>query len=844
MSAYLHSKRLLQSCFNKQIVVSKKDSNDKPQDTYSVVNHKITDRIKVCMLGNPNCGKSTIFNLITNSRENVGNWPGVTIEKKVGYATLDNTDIEFIDLPGVYALNFQNDNESSEDEKLVSNFLLNAQYDLIINVLDATNLKRGLYLTLQLLEMQHAMVIAINMMDMAQIKGIEIDINYLQHSLKIPVVTMSARKKKGIDNFTAAITNFNKKTLSAQQLLYSIDRHQEEKDISGKVYNYYPPLIRDGLVAVQEELQKSSNMKCNKFWLALRAIEDGSLILGNDVDTNVELLISKYQDIIRITYQEDHELVFTDIRYNYIETLIHNTTRYSDSATKSYSDSIDVVLLNKILGLPIFFILIYLMFTFSIIIGGAFQDFFDLCAGAIFVDYSAYLLEQISTPKWLVNIISDGIGGGIKTVAPFIPVIGGLYLFLSFLEESGYINRVAFLADRLMRKVGLPGQAFVPLIIGFGCNVPAIMATRTLENKKVRIATIMIAPFVSCSARLSVFVLFCAAFFPHNGQNIIFMLYLIGIIVGLVTGYVVTKILGYNQQPYFIIELPEYRLPQLKTIFLKTYDRLKGFVSGAGKLIIIVFLIIKLLNMLSTDYSNGHENKNSSIITIIAHIITPIFKPMGIDESNWPATVGIFTGLFAKEVIVGTLNALYLPEQQQPLKQHGKSLLLSDLMTAVMTIPHNLANGVNSLLNPMWLNISNSHIQEAFLQENQLNNNIINILQLRFDGAIGAIAYLLFILLYFPCISVFAVIYQEIGKKWAILNSVWSTVIAYSVSVLFYQIARCIIGEPYSMLNITIACALLFAAYKLLELFSLDNNSVKNFFSDIFTYKNYRRKNK
>ncbi len=826
----------------------------------------IKNRKKICILGNPNCGKSTLFNVMTCSREAVGNWSGVTIEKKIGYASIQNIEVEFIDLPGIYALNLGHTTDTPEDEKVVFDFLSRAKYDLIINVLDVTYLKRGLYLTLQLLEMQKPLLVILNMMDLVYTRGLHIDQEYLSANLKQPVVLISAKKKHGIDHLKKTIiqslsTHSSSMRMSRSHKIPNLDTKEEHRNANSGIvtkyssaiesqtgshiknfYHYYPEIIKEGIVVIQNALQQISNPQhiiCSH-WLALRALEDGSEILDNN-NVIIRFLTRKYQNLIQKTYQEDHELVFIDARYKYIESLMKNAIQKPGILTKTRSDIIDNILLNKVVGLPIFFSLMYLMFTFSIVVGGAFQDFFNLSAGAVFVDGTQYLLEQLGIASWMITIIATGIGGGIQAIAPFIPVIGGLYLFLSFLEESGYITRAAFLMDKFMQKIGLPGQAFVPLIIGFGCNVPAIMATRTLENKQARIATIMIAPFISCSARLSVFALFCAAFFPHNGQNIVFMLYLMGITVGLLTGYIVTKTLGHNKQSHFIMELPEYHLPSFSGILIKTYDKLKNFIFGAGKLIVIVFLVIKLLNVFALDGSTGHENKNSSILAVIGQNIVPIFKPMGIDHGNWPAAVGIFTGLFAKEVVVGTLNALYLPLDQSHSKQPKEFLLFSDLKMAVMTIPNNFITIAERLYNPLWLNMPDFNTQEAFLRDNQLNRNITGALQERFDGTIGAVAYLLFILLYFPCISVFAVICQEIGKKWAILNSIWSTAIAYSVSVLFYQTSKCIMGEPYSLASIAIACIVFLIAYILLKFLSMSGKSISNFFSYILRYKDCSR---
>jgi ferrous iron transport protein B len=442
------------------------------------------------------------------------------------------------------------------------------------------------------------------------------------------------------------------------------------------------------------------------------------------------------------------------------------------------------------------------MFMFTINLGGAFIDFFDQAAGAIFVDTTRYLINLAGLPQMFAVVAADGLGGGIQIVATFIPIIGFLYLFLSFLEDSGYMARAAFLMDQLMRKVGLPGKAFVPLIVGFGCNVPAIMASRTLEQQNDRILTTMMSPFMSCGARLTIYALFTAAFFPTNGPNIVFALYLIGIIAALATGFLLKKTVLKGEMSEFIMELPPYRMPRLQNLLLHSWLKLKGFIFGAGKMIVMVVVVLSFLNSVGTDGSFGNEDSKKSVLSAIGRTITPVFAPIGLERDNWPAAVGLFTGIFAKEAVVGTLNSLYAADAGKITsvdKQAGLDLV-GRLQDAFATIPANLAGLVELIGDPLGLAATRSQdtLAEAAVAQD-VSTSTFGAMTRYFDGRIGAFAYLLFILLYFPCVAALSAVASESGGKWAVFAGLWSTGLAYFVAVIFYQSAT-LVRHPVSSL--------------------------------------------
>jgi len=433
----------------------------------------------------------------------------------------------------------------------------------------------------------------------------------------------------------------------------------------------------------------------------------------------------------------------------------------------------------------------YLMFLFTINLGGAFIDFFDMFTGAVFVDGFGRLLETLQTPEWLIAILANGIGGGIQTMATFIPPVGFMFLFLSLLESSGYMARAAFVMDRFMRTIGLPGKSFIPMLVGFGCNVPAIMATRTLENQRERTLTIMMNPFISCGARLPVYALFAAAFFPKGGQNLIFLLYLIGIGIAVLTGLVLKNTLLQGEISPFVIELPPYQIPSVKAIAIGSYERLKSFMFNAGQVLIPIITMLAILNSMGTDGSFGNENSEKSILTSISKTLTPALKPIGISEENWPATVGIFTGIFAKEAIVGTLDSLYADMDMDNRTQAAKDEynLGAAIIDSFKSIRDNLSGLGHSWSDPVGLSLNDISNQESAAAEQDVHIGTYSSMVALFGTKVAAFSYLLFVLLYFPCSATIAAVYSETNLRWTLFIGFWTTYMAYFTATIFYQAA-------------------------------------------------------
>ncbi|MBD1584471.1 ferrous iron transport protein B [Pseudoalteromonas sp. S16_S37] len=652
--------------------------------------------MKVALVGNPNCGKTTLFNRLTGSKQKVGNWPGVTVEQKLGQCTLPTgLDIELIDLPGLYSVE---QIEPGQDEQIAIDFLRQGDADLIINIVDASNLERNLVLTTQLQELDTPMLVVANMVDVATQRGKSLDVPLLSERLKLPVIEVVGSTGKGLDVLKQALTS-----------------------------------------TIADRKPKSDAVKKQQV-------------------------------------QQHDPVAATVARYKQVRGLTQGVNIISPKRS-DITDSIDKVVLNRFLGVPIFLAMMYLMFTIAVNFGAVFIDFFDIFVGALLIDGVKEVLGAIGAPQWLSVLLADGFGAGVQLVATFIPVIGVLYLCLSLLEDSGYLSRAAFVIDRLMSSIGLPGNAFVPLIVGFGCNVPAVMSARTMNRESDRLLTIIMAPFMSCGARLTVYALFAAAFFPTNGANVVFALYLLGIVVAVGSGFIFRKLVFTGEKTPSYTEMPAYHLPVWRNIWLTTWHRLKGFIARAGKTIVMVVMLLSMLNSIGTDGSFGNENTDRSLLAKTAQLVTPAFKPLGIEEDNWPATVGIVTGLFAKEAIVGTLDALYIGEEQQ----QAEYSLTNATVEALGTIPSNFIDLLGNLGDPLGL---------GALDEQDANSNaLLTQMASQFNGQLGAFSYLVLILLYTPCVAVLGAVKRESGTRWMWLVIGWTTSLAYILSTSIYQLA-------------------------------------------------------
>ncbi|SMF23013.1 ferrous iron transport protein B [Alteromonadaceae bacterium Bs31] len=660
---------------------------------------------EIALIGSPNCGKTTLFNRLTGTRQRTGNWPGVTVERKDGRVELANEKVLLVDLPGIYTLH---DDIQGVEARVAHDYVNSGKPELLLMVMDATRLPQQLELVADLLATKIPLVLVVNMLDTAEAEGIHIDLPALAASSGLPVAGVVGSTGKGVTELKQAI--------------------------SSSLLSF--PLV------------------------------DGEKL-----------------DIVKVA-----------------------AASFRDSQEKSRTEKIDRWLLHPKLALPFFLMVMYLLFTIAVNVGAVFIDFFDILLGSWFVDGTHWLLAGLGAPEWLKAVIADGVGGGIQLVGTFIPVIGFLYLCMSALEDSGYLSRAAFVIDRLMAKIGLPGQAFIPLIIGFGCNVPSVMASRALGQASARLTTIFIAPFMSCGARLSVYVFVGTAFFPRQAQNAIFALYILGILVAVLSAWILRRKLFSGMAGANISEMPAYHRPLLRNVLMQTWHRLYSFIWRAGKRIIVVVLLLSVLSSFGTDGSWGNQDTEKSALSATGKWLTPIFTPMGVGEENWPATVGLFTGLFAKEVVVGTLDTLYSPPETEE-NSSGMPDFLGDIKMAFSSVAEKSLGLISALSDPLGIS-SAQHEAEA-----SKPHSYATMLQL-FPSAWGAFCYLVFILLYAPCVATIGVMQREAGHVWLGYSVIWSLFLSYWLASLLWHLSLIAKAPASAITWIVVSSALLYGTYR------------------------------
>ena len=726
------------------------------------------------IIGNPNCGKTTVFNSLTGSRQLIGNWPGVTVEKKEGFFNLSEaSEIRVVDLPGIYSLT-----ATSEDEKASLEYILSHEADLYINVIDATAIERNLYLTLLMCELKVPMVIVVTMMDIAKQRRTVIDLAHLSKYLGVPVIGVNATDSRDIAKLRIMLGEAVKSPMLPRIHVEFPNELEQEIDILASA-----------------SAKTAEHYKVDARWIAMKAIEGDPLVrrqLERHRDMAPEVIdgaIRRCGDILG----DPPDVVLVETRYGIIAGLVKDVVR--TVADKVHlSEKIDKFAINRFLGMPIFFGVMYLVFWVTQIVGGAFIDFFDIAGDTLFVSGTAHLLGLCNAPEWMVALVSNGVGTALQTVGTFLPPVGFMFLCLSILEDSGYMARAAFVMDRFMRWIGLPGKSFVPMLVGFGCSVPAIMATRTLESKRDRFLTVFMTPFMSCGAKLPIWVLFAAAFFPQNPGKLVFFIYLTGILLGVVTGLILKHTLFQGEPTHFIMELPPYHLPRARHIFLHTWERLRIFIWRAGKFIVPMVLALGVLNTIGTDGSIGHEDSEESVLSVVGKSITPVFEPIGVEKDNWPASVAIFTGLFAKESVIGTMNGLYGQiDAKDGQKSEGGSeeaetySLVGGIKEAFASIPKNLSGVFGGLLDPFGIGGSIGELADEDVKSD--NESTINSLRRYFPKGVHQMySFLLFVLLYIPCLAATGVVFREIGKLYGAIFVGYLTLLGWSVATIYHAV--------------------------------------------------------
>lgn len=661
----------------------------------------------VALVGNPNSGKTTLFNALTGSNQHVGNWPGVTVEKKEGKFKFNENMYNVVDLPGTYSLG-----AFSEDEIVARDFILKGNPDVVINVVDATNIERNLYLTTQLLEMGVKVIVVLNMIDEAEAKNIQISTKALSNKLGVPVVTTVASKRRGIDKLVEETVKLIDEKMNLKPNITYGDRIDKEiKKIKGFLAGKslgYPPR-----------------------WIAIKLIEGDQYIHDLVAEDKVLISNSEFKDIFTGIEEsdEDYELEIVNRRYEFVKDVTNASVIRPKEAVKTITDKMDRIFIHKYFGLPIFILIMFALFQLTFVVG---EDLLGELMVTV-VDVLGHAIEvfliNINSPAWLIAFTTEGLIGGLGAIMEFIPLIVVLYMLMGILEDSGYMARAAYIMDNIMRRLGLQGKTFISMIVGFGCNVPGVMATRTLENRKDRMIAILINPFMSCGAKLLIYLVFIAAFFPNSGGLVLFSIYFIGILVALIMGKIFSKTLFKGESAEFIMELPPYRKPVLRNVLRNMWDNVSEFLKRAGT---VIFAVVAVLWILSVLPAGVEPYGAESILGKIGLLIAPIFKPAGF--GTWQAAVGLFAGIAAKEAVVTTLGMVYAGVGE------GTKLI--------------------------------SAIQEAFTP-------------------LTSISFMVMTLLYTPCAATIATIKKETRSfRWALFSAVYTFVIAWVLAVLIFQVGR------------------------------------------------------
>jgi len=703
--------------------------------------------ITVAVAGNPNSGKSTLINAIAGTRLHVGNWAGVTVEKKEAIFEFGGRRIRLVDLPGTYSLS-----PYSQEEIIARDYLVHERPDLIVNVVDATNLERNLYLTVQLMELGIPLVMALNIHDEAQAKGYKFDVEGIEKMLGISVVPTSATQKSGLDELLKSVlaTADDPAGHAPRELGYGEDIETAAEIMTGVLNESFPALLE----------------RYPQRWLLLKLMEGDSHV-QKEVGISNDTLMNEALHHLKRAHGEDIEGFLADARYALASGLCREALHKPKIRNTELTEKIDRVVLNRFFGIPIFLAAMWLLFKLTFDLSAPFGEWIKAMVEGPFKRWAAVLLGGIGAPDWTVSLVNDGVIAGVGFVLVFVPVIFAMMFFITFLEGSGYMARAAFVMDRAMHAIGLHGKSFIPMLLGFGCNVPGIYATRTLENPKDKILTALLVPLMSCGARLPVYVLFVGVFFPANSGTVIWSLYVMGILLAIVMGLLFKKTLFRGEAPMFIMELPPYRMPSFTSLCLHTWEKGKHFLFKAGTYIFAVSILVWF--MLNLPW--GVEHKRDSYLGQAGAVMAPVFQPMGF--GTWEAASSLITGVIAKEIVVGTMGEIYTPKHEE---KKETPTLGEDLKEIVFSFGAAAKKAVTTLF---------------FIPgeaEKEEDRSALKQAILAGFTPLTAYAFMAFVLLYMPCMIVGAAMRQEFGTwKWVAVAFTYQTVLAWTVALIIYQ---------------------------------------------------------
>ncbi len=710
----------------------------------------------VALAGNPNAGKSTVFNALTGAHQHVGNWPGKTVDIKSGTARWNGSEVTLVDLPGTYSLSAH-----SLEEIIARDFILDEQPDVTIVVADATNLERNLYLVVQILELGGPVALALNMMDRAEAEGIIVDVELMQRLLGVPVVPTVGTRRKGLE-----------------ELL-----RQAVGDAQAR-----PKVVDYGYELEQEILRLEPEVVCQlqpaaPRYTTLKLLE-GDRVLDQALGTTPEAAALRQQASeaaarVQAIYGDDVELLIADRRYGYAHGLAHQVIKRSRGQQRSLTDRIDDVVANRVLGLPIFMLLMAVVFTLTAEVSAPYVDWIDATVNGVLANWLAAGLASLQAPAWLVSLVIDGMLAGVGGVLVFLPVLLILYFCLAVLEDSGYMARAAFVMDRLMHLLGLHGKSFIPLIVGFGCNVPGILATRTLENRRDRVLTGLLVPLMSCAARLPVYVIFAAAFFPRHAGAVIFLLYILGIGLAVLSGLLFRRTLfAGTGDSLFVLELPPYRLPTLRGLTTHMWRHSEEFVRKATTLILAASVIVWLL----LNVPLGVQDTAQSLFGRVSSAFAPVFTPLGF--GNWQATGSLATGLVAKEVVVSSMSVIYLGGEAAAPEPVD---VAADVREVVVGFGEAVVDSVRVALSILpGVDLMDGEPVQADTALGQALQDYFT--------PLSAAAFLVFVLLYAPCVATLGALKSEFGGRWMVFSFVYLLVLAWVAGFLTYQVGSWLVG--------------------------------------------------
>ncbi|MBI5674874.1 MAG: ferrous iron transport protein B [Nitrospirae bacterium] len=733
--------------------VQSSELNNPPQSPLNLRGDK--RGVTIAVAGNPNSGKSTLINAIAGTRLHVGNWPGVTVEKKSAMFEHEGRQIRIVDLPGTYSLS-----PYTQEEIIARDYLVHEKPDAIINVVDATNLERNLYLTVQLLELGIPVVMALNIHDEAVSKGYKIDIKTMEDILGIEVIPTVATKKTGLNDLLKAVTS-NTSVHHPKKLNYGSDIESAASAVERQIKNSYPQLLEKNPLR----------------WLVFKLMERDSYVMDEiKIGDNISFIEEATKHLIK-AHGDDVESIMADERYALASGLTHEVLKKPEFKKMEMTEKIDKFVLNRFLGIPIFLAAMWIMFKLTFDVSTPFADWMDAMITGPFKRWAEAILGLIQAPEWTTSLATDGVIAGVGFVLVFVPVIFAMMFFITFLEGSGYMARAAFVMDRAMHSMGLHGKSFIPMLLGFGCNVPAVYATRTLENPRDKALTALLIPLMSCGARLPVYVVFIGAFFAANAGTVLWSLYVMGIALAVLMGIIFKKTLFKGESPMFIMELPPYRMPSFKSLMIHTWEKGKHFLIKAGTYIFAVSILVWFLLNLPW----GVEHKKDSYLGQVGQVFAPALEPLGF--GNWEAASSLVSGLIAKEIVVGTMGEIYVQSTDDTDQTEVPTLTddLKEMGTSFATAAKDAAENVISTFGVASMS------SEESTEETEERTPLRGILKGQFTP-LSAYAFIVFVLLYMPCVVVAIAMKQEFGTwKWFGIAFAYQMVLAWVVAFVIYQ---------------------------------------------------------